>query len=133
MTTIYDDVKYVITETSFSTPTRLYPLGHATARLRQDPHWLALCAAALAVAAILMYGDLLTTQEYAALVAIPVTLLVVGMNMGMLAIDTVGHKRIVVFTSPSRARKIFAALRRLKLAEISRSDGLARLDGTSGN
>lgn len=121
MTPIYDDGRYVVTHDALSTPTRLYPLGHTTARLRRDPLWLALFASALCAGVLAVYGDLLTATETIVFAALPLVLLPMGFGVRILALDAPGHPRAILVLGAGRSRKIFSALRSARLAEIRHS------------
>jgi hypothetical protein len=133
MTSVYDDGKYVISASALSTPTRLYPLEHTTARLRRDPLWLAIAMTAICSAALAAYADLLTDTEILVCAALPAVLLIVGLNMGILALDAPGHQRIVIAMGVRRAQKIFRALRDARLAETRQPQVNLTSEGGSGN
>ena len=133
MNELYDDGRYVLTATSLSTPSRIYPLSNVTVRVRRDPLWLALASAALSGAAIATYFDLLTAVEVSVLIAVPLCLLVSSLLMGILAIDSPGHPRALIITSAGRMRKIFAALRRSRMAGFSQLPTVISHLESSGN
>jgi hypothetical protein len=115
---IYEDKRYVITASAFSTPTKLYPLAGAMVRVRHDFVWLAIGGALIAGAALWLYADLLRPIEVAALIGTSVVLVLVATTMGILAIDVPGHRHTIVFDSARKVRLLYRSLRRAKLAEI---------------
>lgn len=119
MTVQFADRRYAVTETALSTPTGIYPLGHATVRKRRDLLWLSIAVGILASAALTVYADLLTIEERTVFVAAPLLLLGLSACIGVLAVDAPGHARTLVVTSAGRSRKIFSAIAKSKLAEIS--------------
>jgi hypothetical protein len=133
MGNLYDDGRYVLTASALSTPSRIYPLAHVTVRVRRDPFWLALASSALSGAAIVTYGDLLYPHEVTSLIVIPVALLLASVLMGILAIDSPGHPSVFIVTSAGRARRIFAAMRKSKMAEFSQLSHQISHLGSSGN
>lgn len=115
----FDDGRYTVTRSALSTPTGIFPLTHATVRRRRDLFWLSAAIGMLAAGALTAYADLLTDQERTALVVTPLALLAVSACVGVLSVDAPGHAQTLVVTTAGRSRKIFSAIAKSKLAEIS--------------
>jgi len=119
MSRFYDDGRFVVTSRVLATPSRIYPIAQATVRRRNDLLLAGVLSLVIGAFAIRAYGDLLTRLELGFLLSAPIVLFLVAAHVGILAVDSVGHRRIIVFTTRGRAKKIFRALRDAKVAEIS--------------
>jgi hypothetical protein len=111
MAPLYDDGTYVVTHAVIATPTRYYPLANATARIRRDPLWLAVCFSGICAGAILSYSDLLKPEEILIGAGMALTLLFLGVNVRILSIDAIGHRRTFIFGSTKRITALFRAIR----------------------
>lgn len=118
MSALYDDGRIVVTSDMIATPTRIYPLGNATTRLRRDALIGGGLGSALSAMAILTYADLLKPTELGILIVLPLMLLSLHALIGVLAIDAIGHKPSIVITSRGRAQKIFQAIRHARMADF---------------
>ena len=119
MSSIYDDGRFRVTGTSFSTPSRIYPLHYATASVRRDLFFVAAGITAVAGVTLAVYRDLLLAHEIVAVAVLPVVAVLIAMNMGMLALDAPGHRRVIFLARAKTVREIFKALREARAAEIS--------------
>lgn len=122
---LYDDGTYVVTRSVIATPTRYYPIANATARIRRDPLWFSLGVAGLFAAAVATYGDLLKPEEILSSGILTLGLLFVGVNVRILSIDAIGHRRAIIFGS---AKKIGALFRAIRGATSGDFRGLVVLD-----
>lgn len=113
---LYEDPGFKITRTSVATPSRLYPLANATARLRRDPLWAGLAGLGFAVGCIAMYGDLLFPGEIVAAGGLALAALVVGSQFSILRLDTVGHSRALFFGPHRLMKRRFRAVCDARLA-----------------
>lgn len=121
MTALYDDGRYLVTASSFSTPNRIYPLAHATARVRSDPLWTGFAGLMVAGAAYAVYGDLLRPMEVTIFFAVPAALLALGLVTKVLALDAPGHTRVLIFGTRWKIEAVFKAIRRAGSADFSRA------------
>jgi hypothetical protein len=116
---LYDDGRYSVTRAIVATPRRFYPLAYTMASLRRDPLWIGLSVAGLALACILIYGDLLYMAEIAALLVLASIGLVIGSHFSVLRIDAAGHPRAFIFDSHRRLQNLYAAIRDAREADTA--------------
>lgn len=133
MSVSYDDGHYRIDGSTFATRSRIYPLANATASLRRDFQWLAAAISAVAAAALAIYGDLLEPTEKIAIVGIALFAVFAAINMGILVLDTPGHRRAVFFGRAKTMRKIFDVLRTVRSADFRQSFVAHRTEDDFGN
>lgn len=117
MAALYDDGRIAVSKASLSTPSQVYPLTHATARIRRDLYWLAASSAALTAATLAIYGDLLTLPEIGGFFIAPAAFWLGAKAVGVLVLDSPGHPRTFIIAGSARIKRIFAAIRAARAAE----------------
>lgn len=108
---IYSDGRYTVTAGSVSTPNRFYPVANTTASVRRDPLWAGLAVSAVALLAVLTYGDLLFPGELLVLLALAAGAMGVGFEIRVLRIDAIGHRPATIVGRRSRIAALYRAIR----------------------
>jgi hypothetical protein len=109
--TIYDDGVYRVTTAVVSTPHRFYPIANTTASIRRDPLWAGIGVAGFSMACLAVYGDLLRPIEINILLGVTAVAVVLGCDLAILRIHSIGHARTMIFGRRIRLKKIYHAIR----------------------